>query len=93
MNKLVILVALIPLLMLAPTLSYASTVPRACDENKSCVITYPNGTQSVFLSNHKLLCIKTGIMIAVDKLIPGEGDDLISAAGNVTASCLTGGAK
>jgi hypothetical protein len=32
-------------------------------------------------------------MIAVDKLFPEEGDELIAAAGNVTADCLTGAAK
>ena len=33
------------------------------------------------------------MMIAVDKLFPQEGDELIAAPGNVTADCLTGAAK
>jgi len=68
-------------------------IPRGCDNNHSCVVNFPNGTQSVFLSNLKLVCIKTGITIAVDKLFPQEGKALIDAAGNVTAGCLTGAAK
>jgi hypothetical protein len=74
-------------------LAHAASVVRSCDNSKSCVLNYPNGTQSVFLSNQKLSCIKAGMMIAVDKLFPEEGDELIAAAGNVTADCLTGAAK
>jgi hypothetical protein len=78
--------------ILAP-MAHAASVVRSCDNSKSCVLNYSNGTQSVFLSNHKLQCIKAGMMIAVDKLFPQEGDELIAAAGNVTADCLTGAAK
>jgi hypothetical protein len=43
--------------MLAPSLSYAITSVRSCDENKSCIDTYTNGTQFVQLSTKKWGCI------------------------------------
>jgi hypothetical protein len=52
-----------------------------------------NGTQSVFLSNLKLLCIQAGIMIAAHNLFGKSGDELVDSAGNVTTDCLGGAAR
>ena len=64
MNKPLLFAALVPLLVLAPTLSFAATSGiRSCDDNKSCVVTYKNGTQAVEISNAKFKCI--------DKILQG----------------------
>lgn len=55
---------LILLLVLAPSLSisYAATISgRACYDNRSCVVSFANGTQFVELSNKKWACINNVI--------------------------------
>jgi len=82
-NKLLCLAVLVPILILAPSLSYAATSGiRSCDDNKSCVVTYKNGTQFVELSNKKFECIN-GILRGI---IENTATNGVTISTNFTAA-------
>lgn len=61
----VLVVVALVLSIPAMSVSAITSKSRSCDDNRSCVVTYKNGTQAVEISNAKWACIDRVVGAAI----------------------------